>query len=281
LTASGCGGSDERQVTVHRGEAVEDPTGDAPDSGDISAVKVSGDTAGFLTFEVSLVGQPGPETAVVVLLDTDSNTATGGGRPRIGADYAIAASELSEDSQSVDLLHWTGKKLDYANSNYSANSRLDGGVLTFGARSESFTGDTFKFAVATLDENGGLDVAPDRGHTWTYRGPKHAKPARLAIVAFSVSPRRPRAGHRVAASVRLKGSPGMDVSNDIDDFTCNSTAEPVTNDYSNDADDPSSATVRCVWRIPPGTSGTMFRGALNIVFRGKTLSKIFSARVSP
>jgi hypothetical protein len=216
---------------------------------------------------------------VVVLLDSDSDKETGGGG--MGADYALAASGLNESDPLVDLLQWDGKKFAEADLSYSWESSVDGGVLTVDLGGVESFAPGFNLGVGTADENGKkLDQAPDAG-VWSYRMLRQVKPALSVVGRVKTTPRRPRAGHRFAASIGLRGSTGVDVSKDTDDFTCPSTVGEGFNVLSSDPDAPSTATAVCRWRIPPGTIGRTFRGSLNIGFRGKTLSRTVSAKIGP
>jgi hypothetical protein len=280
VTSTGCGGSDDEQpVALHRGQIVRDATGDAPAHADIRFVSVSDRRAGALSFKVGLVGPPTPDTGVVVLLDTDRSKATGAGD--IGADYAVAASELDESDPFVELLHWDGETFVEADFDYGVVSSVDGGVLTIDVdRVERFA-PGFRLGVTTGGKDGRLDQAPDSAELWSYSMQKQVKPTLSVVGGVEPTPRLPRAGHRFAASIHLLGSAGVDAGNDIDDFTCSSTIGEGVNETISDPDAPSTATARCTWRIPRGTGGKTFRGSLNIGFRGKTLSRSISTRISP
>ena len=280
LTTVGCGGSEAKQsVTLHRGQLVEDAAGDGPASADITSVRVSDRSGGALSFQVGLARQPGADLHLVLFLDTDKNKATGGGA--IGADYALAASGLDNGSDpDVSLLQWDGKTFVESDLLYSVESTVDGGVLTVDLGRVESLAPGFDLAVATGDAEGKLDQAPDSG-VWSYRMLRQVKPTVSIVGRVRTTPRMPRSGHRFVASVRLRGSAGVDVSKDTDDFTCPSTVGDGYNVMSVDPDAPSTAPASCRWRIPPGTSGRMFRGSLNIGFRGKTLSRSVSARIRP
>jgi hypothetical protein len=280
LTTAGCGGSGAKPpVALHRGQLVEDAAGDAPASADITSVAVSDRSGGALSFQVGLARQPGADLNLIVFLDTDKNKATGGGD--IGADYALAASGLDNGSDpDISLLQWDGKTFTESDLLYSTESSVDGGVLTVDLGRVESLAPGFDLAVATGDEDGKLDQAPDSG-LWSYRMLRQVKPTVSVVGRVKTTPRMPRAGHRFAASIRLRGSTGVDVSKDTEDFTCPSTVGEGVNEMSVDPDAPSTAPASCTWRIPPGTSGRMFRGSLNIGFRGKTLGRSFSARIRP
>src|SRR5205823_4775875 len=80
LTAAGCRAAEAKgPVALHRDVFVEDATGDAPASADITSFALSDTSAGYLTFQIGFAGPASPETEVVVFLDTDRNKATGAG----------------------------------------------------------------------------------------------------------------------------------------------------------------------------------------------------------
>ena len=278
-TTSGCGAAGP--IELDRDASVEDATGDAPFSADINSVRLSDTSAGFLTFQIGLASRPSsPDRAIVVYLDTDRNKATGGGVGTIGAEYALYADSLNESDPYVDFRQFKGKTDAEVGFDYVEEATVHGGVLRVRINGFRRFAPGFNLAVATLGEKGRLDQAPDSG-LWSYQMRRQVKPVLSVVGGVETTPSKPRAGHRFAASIRLKGSPGVDVSNDAYDFACPGTFGLGRFDLSNDRFDDSKATMLCIWRIPPGTSGRMFRGSLNIRFPDQKLSRSISARISP
>ena len=280
LIVAGCGGAEAKgSVALHRDVFVEDATGDAPASADITSFALSDTSAGVLTFQIGLGRQITADTDVVVFFDTDRNKATGAGD--VGAEYALEASGLDESDPFVDVRRWTGGSgFDEVGFDYAEEAAVGGGVLRVRLNGFERFGPGFNLVVATLGEKGRLDQAPDSGQ-WSYRMKKQVRPALSVVGGVKTRPSKPRAGRRFIASIRLKGSSGVDVSNDSDDFTCAGTFGEGTNDMSNDEGDPSKATALCSWRIPAGATGKMFRGSLNVGFRGATLRRSVSATIGP
>jgi hypothetical protein len=277
-TTTGCGGSGP--IALDRDASVEDATGDAPSSADITSVQLSDTSAGFLTFKIGLARRPSPQTAIAVFLDTDRNKATGAGT--VGAEYALYADSLNESDPYVDFRQFKRKTNAAVDFNYTEEATVHGGVLRVRLNGFRRFAPGFNLAVATLGEKGKLDQAPDSG-VWSYHMRRQVKPTLSLVGGVKTTPRKPRAGHRFAASIHVKGSHGVDVLNDTFNFGCPGTVGHGKPDLGGYPSDPSNATLRCIWRIPPGTSGRAFRGSLTIRLHlgGQTLSRSISARISP
>src|SRR3954452_18513435 len=125
--ATGCGATGP--IALDRGAAVEDATGDAPSSADITSVQLSDTSAGFLTFQIGLARRPSPDTSVVVFLDTDRNKATGAGAGTVGAEYGLLADGLNESDPFVDFRHVKGKTDAEVGFDYTEEATVHGGVL--------------------------------------------------------------------------------------------------------------------------------------------------------
>jgi hypothetical protein len=146
-----------------------DSTGELSGGPDITAVTVSNDDKGTLTFAIAVPNRPSltQDMGVAVFLDTDLNASTGyaGGD---GADYVI-----DYEGGTADLGKWNGSAWDWSTpqsslvSSYSSGATLKLNVADLGGVS------AFNFFVAVLEMQNGspvIDFAPDAGHgTWNYR----------------------------------------------------------------------------------------------------------------
>src|SRR2546430_15641004 len=186
-TTTGCGGSGP--IALDRDASVEDATGDAPSSADITSVQLSDTGAGFLTFKIGLARRPSPQTAIAVFLDTDRNKATGAGI--IGAEYALYADSLNESDPYVDFRQFKGKPNTAVDFNYTEEATVHGGVL--GVRLTGFRrfAPGFNLAVATLGEKGKLDQTPDSG-VWSYQMRSQEKPILPLVRGDQTAPGEPR-----------------------------------------------------------------------------------------
>ena len=262
----------------------QDSVGDAPASADIATVVVSNDNAGFLSFQVVFTGKPAKDLTVRAYLDTDRNAATGA--PNLtGADYEVVVWDLSEGGGTFSLRRWSGKTFQEFYSQ-PPDAALKGGVLTFAFdKSDLGKMSDFNFALTTERHPAvTLDRAPNAGRTpWSF----HIKtaPVRLSILGLKTTP-KPREGHTLVASMALKpSSPIAGLASRIDGPACTAiVAAKLLRERSSSMNETAGSpivTAVCRWRIPPGTGGKLFRGSVHVTFRGKTLTRSFSVKITP
>jgi hypothetical protein len=297
VAATSCG---DGSSTPQRTAATARPTETSPEPGltsyrdtraetdassDIRNVVVSSDEAGLLSFKVTLASEPDRHTAVLAYLDTDRNAATGTS-DRFGADYQLAASQLSQTDATFSLRRWNGRTFVDVSSVYP-DVELRGRVVRFGFANADRLASSFRFAVETQRRpRVTLDRAPDPGQpplTFKMRG---SSPAKLSLAELTLAPRRPRAGRALTASMGMKAGGHVDVMNNIEDFVCSArvgprSLEPLDSSGLYGAEGAATAEIRCVWRIPPGTSGRSLAGSIGLTFRGGRVSKSFSAQIRP
>jgi len=149
--------------------SFSDPAGDANDAPDLTAVTVSNDTGGNITFHVAVTNFT-PESDVVIWLDTDKNASTGDD----GSEYELSLTHSADASNSGwDMGRWDGTKwVDTPHSTVVAASTATsvefrvnkselGGVSGF-----SFQVWTHRY---TADAVTARDYAPDGTlSSWTY-----------------------------------------------------------------------------------------------------------------
>lgn len=252
-------------------------------SSDIRNVVVSSDEAGLLSFKVTLAAEPDRHTAVLAYLDTDRNAATGTSA-QFGADYELAASQLSQTDATFSLRRWNGRRFVDVPSVYP-DVELRGRVVTLGFANADRLARSFRFALETRRRPGVLlDRAPDLGQaplTFEMRG---SSPARFSLAEPTLAPRRPRAGRVLTASMGVHAGGRIDVMNNIEDFACSArigqrflTALDSSGLYG--VEGAATTEIRCVWRIPPGTGGKSLAGSIELIIRGRRVSQKFSARI--
>ena len=254
-------------------------------SSDIRSVVVSSDPAGLLSFKVTLAAAPDRETDVLAYLDTDKNAATGLSS-RFGADYQLAASKLSQTDATFSLRRWNGRRFVEGPSVYP-DVELRGRVLTLGFANADRIARSFRFALETRRRPGvPLDRAPDPGQaplTFEMRGTSSAK---FSLAEPTLAPRTPRAGRALTASADVEAGAGVDVTNNIEDFACSARVGPRSLEALDSGglygvEGAATAEIRCVWRIPPGTSGKSLAGSIQLTIRGRPISQKFSAPILP
>ena len=297
IGATSCGGGSS---TAQRTAATVGPTETSPEPGltsyrdtraetdassDVRKVVVSSDQAGLLSFKVTLAAEPDRHTAVLAYLDTDTNAATGTSA-RFGADYQLVASQLSQTDATFSLRRWNGRTFVDVSSVYP-DVELRGRVVRLGFANADRIAKSFRFAVETQRRpDVTLDRAPDPGQpplTFAMRG---SSPAKLSLAEITLAPPRPRAGRVLTASMGMKAGGHVDVMNNIEDFACSARVGPrflEARDSSSlhGAEGAATAGILCVWRIPPGTSGKLLAGSIELTFRGRPVGQNFSALITP
>jgi hypothetical protein len=265
-------------------KSYRDTSAETDASSDIRSVVVTSDEAGLLSFKVTLGAEPDRHTAVLAYLDTDRNAATGTAA-RLGADYQLAASQLSQTDATLSLRRWNGRTFVDVSSVYP-DVELRGRVVTLGFANADRIARSFRFSVETQRRPGvALDRAPDPGQaplTFELRG----SPARLSLGELTLTPTRPRAGRVLKASMGLHAGGRADVMNSIEDFACSARVGPrflkaLDSSGLYGVEGAASAEIRCEWRIPPGTSGKSLAGSIELVSRGRATTQKFSAVIVP
>lgn len=146
-----------------------DSTGELSGGPDITAVTVSNDDHGLLTFSIAVPDRPTltGDMGVLVFLDTDLNASTGAPIGD-GAEYAI-----DYEGGTADLGKWNGSDWDWTTPQSSLTSAYAGGATLKVNVADLGGTSAFNFFVAVAEMQNGspvFDFAPDAGHgTWNYR----------------------------------------------------------------------------------------------------------------
>jgi hypothetical protein len=266
-------------------KSYRDTRAETDASSDITNIVVSSDEAGLLSFKVTLAAEPDRHTSVLAYLDTDRNAATGMSA-RFGADYQLAASQLSQTDATFSLRRWNGRTFVDVSSVYP-DVGLRGRVVTLGFANADPIARSFRFAVETQRRpRVALDRAPDPGQaplTFELRG---SSPANLSLGELTLTPTRPRAGRVLTASMGVQAGGRADVMNSIEDFVCSAKVGPrfleaLDSSGLYGVEGAATAEIRCEWRIPSGTSGKSVAGSVKLIVRGRPARQKFSAVILP
>ena len=265
----------------------QDSTGENPAAPDITTIVVSNNDAGMLTFRINIPNraQLTPDILVDMLLDTDSNPATGD-PDNLGADYAI---ELFRGE--VALFKWDGTGLTRRPGDPPATTLIyqwSGGVSFKISAAELGNTKKFGFGVIALSgitfdpttnepnfDNVEADAAP-AGAAGFYSYDVKIAPARVVFKSLKTAPASPKARGtftvRMAATRSDTGAPILNGR-----VTCTAKAGTRTMRASSSRFVGGQAV--CVFSVPRGTEGKTIRGTIKITFEGKTLTRPFSAKI--
>ena len=265
----------------------QDSTGENPAAPDITTIVVSNNDAGMLTFRINSPNraQLTPDILVDMLLDTDSNPATGD-PDNLGADYAI---ELFRGE--VALFKWDGTGLTRRPGDPPATTLIyqwSGGVSFKISAAELGNTKKFGFGVIALSgitfdpttnepnfDNVEADAAP-AGAAGFYSYDVKIAPARVVFKSLKTAPASPKAGGtftvRMAATRSDTGAPILNGR-----VTC--AAKAGTRAMRASSSRFVGGQAVCVFSVPRGTEGKTIRGTIKITFEGKTLTRPFSAKI--
>lgn len=265
----------------------QDSTGENPAAPDITTIVVSNNDAGLITFRINIPNrtQLTPDILVDMLLDTDSNPATGD-PDNLGADYAI---ELFRGE--VALFKWDGTGLTRragdppattliyqwsSGVSFKISSAELGNTKKLGFGVFALSGITFDPTTNEPNFDNAVGDAAPAGSAGLYSYDVKIAPARVVFKSLKTAPASPKAGGtftvRMAATRSDTGAPILNGR-----VTCAAKAGAKTMR-------PSSARfvggqAVCVFSVPKGSSGKTIRGTIKITFEGKSLTRPFSAKI--
>ena len=252
-----------------------DPTGDSGGAPDITAVTVTNDAAGNLTFTVT-TNQPAlaADAGVSLWFNTDLNFSTGDD----GIEYALFV-----ESGGWSVERWDGSQY-VAAATSSANSTYANGALTFRINKADLgiTSGFVFYAVSVQWNSAGelaaRDDAPDGTAVYTYMlttPPPPPPPLTLRASAPVAVPVNPVAGKSFTVRVAVtRGDTGAALASGV--ATCKVTLglQPLR----------AVGTVRagkasCAMAIPKTAHGKRIRGTIKVTFKNVSVTKSFSYRV--
>jgi len=273
-----------------------DPAADSGVAPDVTAVNVSNDDQGLLTFRITVPNRSAlaPEDAVAVLLGTDDPNLIGGKRGD-GMNFILGL-----DGTGVFLLEWNGSDMqEITPPPNSVTGSFAGGVVTLTVRQEHLAPGfpdmsvpiSMDFYVLGITFNGAdvvaQDVAPDGAtEVWSY---KIAEALRVVVTSFDAD-KTVKAGKKL---VVLMGAAHGDTGSGIDSGTirCNArlggrTLKGVGSFVTVTITSPTtgrsvkSPNVTCSWKVPKTTpKGKLIRGSVALTESGITVSRSFATRV--
>jgi hypothetical protein len=263
-----------------------DSTGEDPSAADISAVTVSNDDRGRVTFGINVPNRPtlAPDMFFLILLDTDANPASGD--PDFnGADYVIELDGPLGGPAGTTLARWDGTNLTAtgvsqsslvfsysAGASISINASELGGTRRFGFSVLVVSGAALTPAGELDLTNARFDLAPDNGqHLYDVR----ITPPTLTLRSAGTRPLRPTAGKAYTVFTTVDRSDGTAATSGT--AVCRATiagrAVAVT------ARSVVGSRASCTFRIPVGSKGKTIRGTVRVTSQGLGATRSFSARI--
>lgn len=182
---------------------VTDAVGDAGAAGDITAVKVTNDNAGRITFDVALANRPqlDPLEVIGIYLVTDPGAGTGW----YGFDYFVV---YSGRTKRTILYRWKISTWEIVDGDVP--SMYEGGLRATIRREDIGGVWAFRFGVQSrrLVAPRDVDSVPEEPWEASVRIPYEIRTP-LSLESFSVAPRQPRRGRAVVARMQLTADPAI------------------------------------------------------------------------
>jgi hypothetical protein len=269
-------------ATTANSQVFQDATGEDPEAPDVTAITVSNDDTGLISFKIDVANRPSltPDMLFLVFLDTVPGV---GDADSLGADYALQLV-----AGSAALFKWNGTDdYDAAPSQASTSFTYEptGPTIRVGAV-DLGSPKAFGFVVIAVSgivddaagdpdfTNAHTDVAPNAGGG-LYRYEVKAA-VKLTAVGFTTSPKPARAGKAFSVGLAAtQNTTGRLVTGGS--VLCNATVAgtrlPVR------AKRVRNGVATCVWRIPKTAKGKVVRGSVTLLVEGARLSRSFSAKI--
>ena len=200
--------------------------------------------------------------AYSILLDTDSNPATGA-VAHGGAEYVI---DISDEASSLSA--WDGSTFAPVAPQPSIPTVWleDYGPLLVIGRAALDDPQTFNVTLRTTNGSD-RDFAPDSG-SWSYA----ITPLQLTPGGLHVGPAR--AGRQLVASMEVLSS-DFDIPLNEGTVTCRAT---VAGKQLSGRRLSTQDLITCAWRVPASARGKLVRGSVAVTFQGVTARRAFSVR---
>ncbi len=280
--------SPARSAATLASSSYTDASGDtASDGPDVTAVDVSDDSSGKITFTATIGNRPalGDSDAVQAFFDTDKNGGTGSG----GYEYEVGWIQ----GQQL-FMQWDGSQFAVQKPGSFTASYADG-KATFSIAKADFGGAaTFSFIVTTTGDTGDstADRAPDGSDVWTYptgsgTGPppppppppppgSPPPPRSRILTAKKLNVGSPHAGKPFSVSMVVSvTATGLGVKTAV---ACSAKIAGKTMPVKTKGS-VQSGHAACVWTVPKNTKGKQIKGSITATYQGSKISRSFSKRV--
>lgn len=249
-----------------------DPAGDSGTAPDITAIVVSNDAAGAITFKITFANQPtqATETYFEIFIDSDRNASTGS---RAGAEYNV---QRDNAKGTFNTYMWDGTKWVVA-PGPTVVSSYSGGVWTVTMnKSEIANVAAFDFYVEGLHYSGDTlaasDDAPDgttADYTYTLTTPPPPPPPPTASVTLG----------KPATAAPIKAGKPFTIRSSVE-----SSSSPVTVTCSikiggkavRSAGKFAGGIAVCTGAVPKGTTGKKLTGSVTATIVGAKAVKTFA-----
>ena len=274
------------------GATFSDPAGDVTTAPDVTAVSVSNDDQGLITFRSTIANRTklGPDDVIAVGIGTNDPD------PAVGKRDDGMNFILGLDANGAFLLRWDGESpVEVDPQPSSVTGSFTGGVATMTVRQEDLAPGfpdnsvpiSFEFFVLGILFNGfdvsAQDDAPD-GTNWSF---KLSEPLRAIVTSFNVS-RTVKAGTSLVALLGVAhGDTGAAVRSGkvsckarLGGRSLNGVGKFVRLTKSVGAFRVQSPNARCAWKIPKSGKNKTVKGSITVTESGFTLTRTFSAKVS-
>ena len=256
-----------------------DPAGDSGTAPDITAVNVSNDDVGQLTFDVTLATAYGPDAIFSLYFDTDLNGGTGDPN-ELGADYVLYDDHASH---TFSLMQWGGTDWVDAPSEATIGVSIaaDGKGITFSVNRSvlggtgSFNFLAYSYENATSDA---FDDAPSGTGSWAYK----LKPTIVLSVAGAKAAAA-KAGAVWAVALAVKRSDTGGTVGSEGTITCSGSVGSqklplVTHAFVSGGGGAGTAAV-CAFMLSKSSKHKLAHATVTVKFNGQTVTRTFSAPV--
>jgi hypothetical protein len=279
-------GSSSRSAT--NSTSYPDSIGEDALAPDITTTTVSNDDTGLITFQVAISNRPAltPDMLIAIVLDSDSNTATGDPQGAIpgfaGSDYLIQLVP-----GEVDLFKWNGSdyvfaaapSLIYAYDTTGATIKLNATELgkpkTLSFAEIALSGITNDAQGNSDFTNAHRDFSPDPGHgTFTYQVQIKVT---LSVVAFTTSPKPVKAGKPFSVGLAVDES---DTGGAVAQGTIACVAKIAGKRVQLRTSRLVKGVAVCAWTAPKTAKGKRIQGSITLSTQGAQVSRNFSFKVT-
>jgi hypothetical protein len=273
------------------GATFSDPAGDTTTAPDVTAVSVSNDDQGLITFRATIANRAklGADDVIAIGIGTNDPD------PLVGKRDDSMNFILGLGADGAFLLRWDGESMvDVDPQPGSVTGSFTGGVAAITVRQEDLAPGfpdnsvpiSFDFFVLGILFNGfdvsAQDDAPD-GTNWSF---KLSEPLRSIVTSFAAA-KTVKAGDSLVALLGLAhGDTGAAVRSGKVSCKAQLGGKPlkgvgkfvmVTLTVSGRRVE--SPNARCAWKIPKSGRNKTVKGSITVTESGSTLTRSFSAKV--